>query len=175
MIIFDKWLQALGKLDYVQGKARPKVDCILCAVRDNDERVTSLKIYEDDLCFIVLNLYPYNPAHLMIVTQRHITKFLELTKEELLHITRTIQGIQMLLDDLYNPKGYNIGINQGRDAGGSIDHLHFHLVPRYGSELGFIDIVGKTRVLPEGLDDVKKKLENNINKYLTKKFYDNFK
>lgn len=175
MIIFDKWLQALGKLDYVQGKARPKVDCILCAVRDNDERVTSLKIYEDDLCFVVLNLYPYNPAHLMIVTRRHITKFLELTKEELLHITRTIQGIQMLLDDLYNPKGYNIGINQGRDAGGSIDHLHFHLIPRYGSELGFIDIVGKTRVLPEGLDDVKKKLESNINKYLTKEFYDNFK
>ncbi len=175
MIIFNKWLQALGKLDYVQGKARPKVDCILCAVRDNDERVTSLKIYEDDLCFVVLNLYPYNPAHLMIVTRRHITKFLELTKEELLHITRTIQGIQMLLNDLYNPKGYNIGINQGRDAGGSIDHLHFHLIPRYGSELGFIDIVGKTRVLPEGLDDVKKKLENNINKYLTKEFYDNFK
>ncbi len=174
MIIFDKWLQALGKLEYVQGKARPNVDCILCAVRNNDERVTSLKIYEDDLCFIVLNLYPYNPAHLMIVTQRHITKFLELTKEELLHITRAIQGIQLLLDDLYSPKGYNIGINQGRDAGGSIDHLHFHLIPRYGSELGFIDIVGKTRVLPEGLDDVKKKLESNINKYLTKKFFESF-
>jgi len=110
----------------------------------------------------------------MIVTRRHITKFLELTKEELLHITRTIQGIQLLLDDLYSPKGYNIGINQGRDAGGSIDHLHFHLVPRYGSELGFIDIVGKTRVLPEGLDNVKKKLESNINKYLTKKFFESY-
>ena len=110
----------------------------------------------------------------MIVTQRHITKFLELTKEELLHITRTIQGMQMVLDDLYSPKGYNIGINQGRDAGGSIEHLHFHLVPRYGSELGFIDIVGKTRVLPEGLDNVKKKLESNINKYLTKKFFESF-
>ena len=174
MIIFNKWLQALGKLDYVQGKARPKVDCILCAVRDNDGRVKSLKIYEDHICFVVLNLYPYNPAHLMIVTRRHITKFLELTKEELLHITRTIQGIQLLLDDLYSPKGYNIGINQGRDAGGSIDHLHFHLVPRYGSELGFIDIVGKTRVLPEGLDNVKKKLESNINKYLTKKFFESY-
>ena len=110
----------------------------------------------------------------MIVTRRHITKFLELTKEELLHITRTIQGIQLLLDDLYSPKGYNIGINQGRDAGGSIDHLHFHLVPRYGSELGFIDIVGKTRVLPEGLNNVKKKLESNINKYLTKKFFESY-
>ncbi|MFX1567866.1 MAG: HIT domain-containing protein [Promethearchaeota archaeon] len=164
-------MQALGRLDYVQGKARPNVDCILCSVRDNDERVESLKIYEDKLCFIVLNLYPYNPAHLMIVTQRHITKFIELTKEELLHITRAIQGIQLLLDELYSPKGYNIGINQGRDAGGSIEHLHFHIIPRYGSELGFIDIVGETRVLPESLDSVKLKLENSIHKYLNEEFF----
>ncbi|TET60691.1 MAG: HIT domain-containing protein [Promethearchaeota archaeon] len=172
--MFEKWIQALGKLDYVQGKARPNVDCILCAVRDNDERVRSLKIYEDNICFIVLNLYPYNPAHLMVVTQRHISKFIELAKEELIHITRAIQGIQLLLDDLYSPKGYNIGINQGRDAGGSIEHLHFHIVPRYGSELGFIDIVGNTRVLPEGLDAVKQKLESNIQKYLNKEFFENF-
>ncbi len=174
MSVFKDWLQALGKLDYVQGKARPNVDCILCAVRDNDERVVSLKVYEDDLCFIVLNLYPYNPAHLMIVTQRHITKFLDLTKEELLHITRAIQGIQLLLNDLYNPKGYNIGVNQGRNAGGSIEHLHFHLIPRYGAELGFIDIVGKTRVLPEVLKAVKKKIEENIHKYLNREFFENF-
>ena len=167
-------MQALGKLDYVQGKARPNVDCILCAVRDNDERVKSLKIYEDDLCFIVLNLYPYNPAHLMVVTKRHITKFIELAKEELIHITRAIQGIQFLLDDLYNPKGYNIGTNQGRDAGGSIEHLHFHIVPRYSSELGFIDIIGETRVLPEGLDDLKQKLEKVIYKYLSEDFFKNF-
>ncbi|MFW9821406.1 MAG: HIT domain-containing protein [Candidatus Thorarchaeota archaeon] len=167
-------MQALGKLDYVQGKARPKVDCILCAVRDNDERVEILKIYEDDICFVVLNLYPYNPAHLMIVTQRHLTKFLELTKKEIIHINRAIQGIQMLLDHLYNPKGYNIGINQGRDAGGSIEHLHFHIIPRYGAELGFIDIIGKTRVLPEGLNAVKKKLDENVHKYLTEKFFSKF-
>ncbi|MFW9896303.1 MAG: HIT domain-containing protein [Candidatus Thorarchaeota archaeon] len=147
---------------------------MLCAVRDNDERVEILKIYEDDITFIILNLYPYNPAHLMIVTQKHLTKFLELTKKEIIHISRAIQGIQMLLDDLYSPKGYNIGINQGRDAGGSIEHLHFHIIPRYGSELGFIDIIGKTRVLPEGLNAVKKKLEENIHKYLTKDFFGNF-
>jgi ATP adenylyltransferase len=110
----------------------------------------------------------------MIVTQRHITKFLELTKKELLHITRTIQGIQLLLDELYSPKGYNIGVNQGKDAGGSIEHLHFHIIPRYGSELGFIDIVGETRVLPEGLDSVKQKLGNNIHKFLNKEFYKEF-
>jgi len=172
--IFKKWLQALGKIEYVQGKARPNVDCILCAVRDNDDRVTSLKIYEDDICFVVLNLYPYNPAHLMVATSQHKTRILDLARSEILHIFRTIQGLQLLINDLYNPKGYNIGINQGRDAGGSIEHLHFHIVPRYGSELGFIDIVGETRVLPEGLDAVKKKLERNISKYLTKEFFENY-
>ena len=172
--MFEKWLRALGKLDYVQGKARPDVDCILCSVRDNDERVVSLKIYQDTLIFISLNLYPYNPGHLMIVPNRHILSFSDLTKEELIHLSRTIQGVQLLLDELYAPKGYNIGINQGREAGASIEHLHIHLVPRFGSELGFIDIVGKTRVLPEGLESVKQKLLKNIDKYLTKEFYTQF-
>jgi len=142
-IIFDKWLQALGKLDYVQGKSRPDVECIFCSIKENDEKVVSLKIYEDDICFVVLNLYPFNPGHLMCVPNRHITKYTELTKTELLHLNRTIQGLQ--------------------------------LVPRFKAELGFIDIVGNTRVLPEGLDSVKKKLTQNINKFLNKEFFENFK
>ena len=161
-------------MDYVQGKSRPKVDCILCAVRDNDERVVTLKIYEDDLIFISLNLYPYNPGHMMIIPNRHVISFLELTKEEVVHINRTIQGVQLLLDDLYTPKGYNIGINQGLVAGASIKHLHIHIVPRYSGELGYIDIVGKTRVVVEGLDSVKEKLIQNIHKFLNKEFYNNF-
>jgi ATP adenylyltransferase len=169
---FENWLRALGKLDYVQGKDRPKVDCILCSVRDNDERVKSLKVYQDDLCFVVLNLFPYNPAHLMVCTIRHVTKYIDLTKEELDHIFRAIQGLQIMLDDVYKPRGYNIGMNQGRSAGGSIEHLHIHLVPRYGSELGFIDIVGETRIAVEGLDSVKKKMEENIHKYLNKEFFE---
>ena len=173
-MIFNDWLRALGKLDYVQGKSRPEVECILCAVRDNDERVVSLKIYEDEYIFISLNLYPYNPGHMMIIPNRHVTSFLELTKEEIMHINRTIQGIQLLLDNLYNPKGYNIGINQGIVAGASIEHLHFHIVPRYGAELGYIDIVGKTRVVVESMDSVKQKLKQNINKFLNKEFYKTF-
>lgn len=162
-------------MDYVQGKSRPEVDCILCSIRDGDDRVESLKIYHDNFIFITLNLYPYNPGHLMIVPNRHIIKYLDLSKQELIHISRTIQGLQMLLDNIYNPKGYNIGINQGKIAGGSIDHLHIHLVPRYGAELGYIDIVGKTRIVPEGLESVKVKLEKQINNFLNKEFFENFK
>jgi ATP adenylyltransferase len=164
----------LGKLDYVQGKSRPNVECILCAIRENDERVEILKVYEDDLIYISLNLYPYNPGHLLIVTNRHVTNLTDLTKNEIVHCFRVIQGIQLMLNELYNPHGYNIGINQGRNAGASIKHIHFHLVPRFGAELGFIDIVGKTRVLPEGLTSVKKKIEKNIHNYLNKEFFEQF-
>ncbi|MHA1803065.1 MAG: HIT family protein [Promethearchaeota archaeon] len=172
--MFQKWLRAIGKLEYVQGKARPKVACILCAIRDDDDRVKSLKVYQDKLIFIVLNLYPYNPAHMMVIPARHVTKFLDLTREEIHHCFRAVQGLQLLLNDLYSPQGYNLGMNQGKCAGASIDHLHFHFVPRYKSELGYIDIIGKARVVPEGLENVKKKVESKIHDYLTPEFFTNF-
>lgn len=173
-MVFKKWLQALGKLEYVQGKDRPDVKCILCSVRDDDERVKSLKVYQDDICFVSLNLYPYNPGHLMVVPNRHIKKLTAFTKEESIHIFRTIQGLEMLLDKLYNPLGYNVGINQGKDAGGSIEHIHFHIVPRYGAELGYIDIVGKTRVVVEGLESVMEKVNKHIDEFLNEQFYSDF-
>ncbi|MBN1801863.1 MAG: HIT domain-containing protein [Candidatus Lokiarchaeota archaeon] len=169
--MFENWLRALGKLEYAQGKNRPKVECILCSVRDDDDRVVSLKVYQDNIAFVLLNLYPYNPAHIMVVPVRHVLRYIDLTREELIHISRMIQGLQLMIDDLYEPKGYNIGMNQGRQAGGSIEHIHFHIVPRYGSELGFIDIVGKTRVVVEGLEDVKTKISSNIQKYLNNDFF----
>ena len=175
IMVFKNWLQALGKLEYVQGKKRPDIDCILCGVRDNDERVVSLKIYHDSFLFISLNLYPYNPGHLLVIPNRHVNRFLDLNREEIMHITRAIQGIQLLLDDIYEPHGYNIGMNEGKIAGASIEHLHFHVVPRYGAELGFIDIVGKTRVIPEGLNAVKKKLEEKIPLFLNDNFFNNKK
>ena len=162
-------------MDYVQGTARPDVECILCSVRDDDERVKSLKVYQDDVAFACLNVYPYNPAHLMVVPNRHVIKYTDLTKDELVRVFRMIQGLQLLLDDLYSPKGYNIGMNQGRPAGGSIEHLHIHVVPRYGDEIGYIDIVGNTRVMVEGLSSVQEKMKNNIEKYLNKEFFENFK
>jgi len=173
--MFDNWLQAIGKLDYARKKNHPNVECILCAIRDNDERVKSLKFYQNKLIFCCLNVFPYNSAHSLIATNRHITLFTELTKEEILIINRTIQGLQILFDDLFCPEGYNIGINQGEKAGASISHLHFHLVPRYGSELGFIDIVGKSKIVLEGLQSVLLKIKENVNKFLNDEFFKEFK
>ncbi len=173
MYIFKDWLQALGKLEYVQGRERPDVDCILCAIKEHDKKVIDLTYYKDDIIFIILNLYPFNPAHSMIIPNRHITKFTDLTKDEILRIFRVVQGLQNLIDNLYNPRGYNIGFNQGI-AGASIPHLHCHVVPRYGTELGFIDIIGETRVVPEGLESIQAKMEKNVKNFLNKQFFESF-
>ncbi|MFX1393936.1 MAG: HIT domain-containing protein [Promethearchaeota archaeon] len=147
---------------------------MLCAIRDDDKRVKSLKVYQDNLNFVVLNLYPYNVGHMMVCTHRHLSKFINLSKEEIIHTSRTIQGLQLLLDDIYSPRGFNIGINQGNYAGASINHIHWHIVPRFPSELGFIDIIGDARIVVEGLDSVKKKIDERIDKFLNQEFYDRF-
>jgi len=110
----------------------------------------------------------------MVCTHRHISKFINLSKEEIIHISRTIQGLQLLLNDIYSPRGYNIGINQGNYAGASINHIHWHVVPRFPSELGFIDIIGEARIIVEDLDSVKKKVEERIDEFLNQEFYDKF-
>ena len=102
--------------------------CFLCQKpRESNDKLNFI-LCRGKSNFMILNSFPYNPGHLMIVPNRHITEYTELTKSEVIHISRTIQGLQNLLNRLYNPKGYNIGMNQGRIAGGSIEHLHFHLV-----------------------------------------------
>lgn len=110
----------------------------------------------------------------MVCTHRHVLKFVALSKEEIIHTSRTIQGLQLLLDELYSPRGYNLGINQGTYAGASIEHIHWHVVPRFPSELGFIDIVGDARIVVEGLESVKKKINEKIDAYLNQEFYKRF-
>jgi len=163
--LFKNHLVAQGKLDYVQGTKKPKVDCILCEIIKGSDKVEKLTVYQDNLALICLNLYPYNPGHLMILPIRHITDFREFTDEEILHIMNLVKKCEDLLTELYHPTGFNLGINQGEYSGASIAHLHFHLLPRFRSELGYIDIIGKTRVVVEGIYSVYEKINQIAPKY----------
>lgn len=163
--LFKTHLQAKGKLEYVQGKKRPEVDCILCAIVKDSPKVQKYKVYQDKLAVISLNLYPYNVGHLLVFPIRHVTEFTELTDEELIHLSHLIQNSQKMLSKVYNPTGFNIGINQGNFAGASIPHLHYHVIPRFRGELGYIDIVGKTRIVVEGISETHKKLKEAVPKF----------
>lgn len=134
-----------GKLRYVRGD-RPKVDCILCATLSRDKKVTNLIVAEDRLVYVTLNLFPYNPGHLMIVPRRHITDLRASTAAERRSIDAWTLRLLDVLDRLYQPSGYNLGYNLGMFSGASIPHLHLHVVPRFKNEAGFIDIISGARI-----------------------------
>lgn len=138
-----------NKMDYARGKKRPDVECILCAIVSGDERVEKLEVYQSELFFVSLNLYPYTPGHLIMFPKRHIVDIRELTSEEV-EQSHNLQNLCLnVLDKVYSPHGYNIGYNIGSAAGASIQHLHLHIVPRYQRELGFIDIIGGAKIIVE--------------------------
>jgi len=143
-------LWAPWRLAYVTAAQPPATDCIFCdasAGRDID-----LVLLRGEHAYVILNLYPYNNGHLMVVPTRHIAALEALTpgeQVELMHLTRLSE---MALNEAYRPQGINVGINLGKAAGAGIEtHLHVHLVPRWTGDTNFMTAVGQTRVLPEDL------------------------
>ncbi len=135
------------KMEYLKGK-RPE-GCILCHVRDNTPGVENLMVYRNDFTGVTLNLYPYNPGHLLIFPLRHETDIRNLSKEERKALDDTLDLSLSVLDGLYHPEAYNIGYNMGRTAGASIEHLHQHVIPRYPREIGVAELIAGNRVLVE--------------------------
>ncbi|MGV3526132.1 MAG: HIT family protein [Candidatus Sericytochromatia bacterium] len=151
-------LFAHHKLQYVQGQ-RPDVPCILCAVRDHHPQVDSLEVHRSAQFLVSVNLYPYNPGHLMLVPLRHVEWPDQLSESEALELhhlqTRSLRVIRAV----YPAAGFNIGYNLGAAGGGSIAHLHLHLVPRFHNEQGFMGTVAQTQILVESANDMLKRLK----------------
>lgn len=125
--------------------------CIFCAAiepaGDGD-----LVVHRGARAFVILNLYPYNNGHLMVVPNRHIATLAEATLEELTELMVLTRCAEAALTEAYQPHGLNVGINLGRAAGaGVLDHLHIHVVPRWSGDTNFMSVVGEVRVLPEDL------------------------
>ncbi len=134
-----------AKRKYVRGE-RPRVECILCAVRQKNPAVERLILAEDRFVFITMNLFPYNPGHLMIVPNRHVVDPRQYKPAEQRAVEMWSHRLLDVLDEIYQPSGYNIGYNIGQASGASIDHVHLHIVPRFKNEVGFIDVIGGARV-----------------------------
>lgn len=146
-----------NKLGYARGK-RPPVDCILCAVAAGDPKVDNLLVYRHGGHFVTMNLYPYNPGHLMIVPERHILDVRELNDAEVMAVHHLQILSLRVLDHVYSPGGYNVGYNIGKASGASIPHIHLQIVPRYLSEVGFFDILSDSRVIVEEPQVTKQRL-----------------
>ena len=142
---------------YVTSAADGDTACIFCDTTDpgRDELI----LVRGRVSFVVLNLYPYNSGHLMVVPNRHVPSLQSLTVEERDELMRFARDAEVALNEAYIPQGINVGINLGRPAGGSVsDHLHVHVVPRWTGDANFMTAIANTRTLPEALFDTAAKI-----------------
>jgi ATP adenylyltransferase len=146
------------RLAYVTGASGEQSQCIFCDT--GRPGADDLILARGHVAYVILNLYPYNNGHLMVVPYRHVASLEALTPDELAETTRFMRWAEMALNEAYTPQGINVGINLGRPAGaGIVDHVHVHVVPRWSGDTNFITVVGNVRVLPEDLKATKGRLK----------------
>ena len=145
-------LSYLKQLKRARGRAAARPACFLCAgLKGRDDR-GSLVVERGRLAFCILNRYPYNNGHLMIVPNRHTADFTGLGKAETAEISALTQAYVKALKRTLNPDGFNIGTNLGRAGGAGLEtHLHVHIVPRWSGDTNFITTLGDTRVVSQSM------------------------
>lgn len=157
-------LFSFNKLEYVTGRKKPDVKCILCAIVEKDERVQLLEVHRTPRFLVSVNLYPFNVGHLLIFPLRHVESTKSLDAAEAVELHGLTNEAMDVLSDVYSPGGFNVGYNIGACSGASIEHLHLHIVPRYSRELGFIDILGGAKLVVEHPEVTTKKLREAFQK-----------
>jgi ATP adenylyltransferase len=132
-------------------KSDPDPGCVFCIAK-TIAGGQQLIVHEGQLAYVILNKFPYNAGHLMVVPHRHVAQLALLERDELTEMALLTQLSERALQAAFTPQGINVGMNLGRPAGaGIVDHLHIHLVPRWNGDTNFMTVVGEVRVLPEEL------------------------
>ncbi len=123
----------------------------------------NLIVHRGEFCYIVLNLYPYNNGHAMVIPFRKVADFSSLDADEMLEMMQLADLLMRALTRCMSPQGFNMGMNLGRVGGAGIpEHLHLHVVPRWPGDTNFMPVIGQTKVLPESLEDTWQKVQGAI-------------
>ena len=147
------------RMAYIRGENKPvdasARECPFCRVPTLDDE-TGLIVHRGELAYVVLNLYPYAPGHVMVCPYRHIAGYVETTDEEAAEIAVLTKRAVAVLGEVSQASGFNIGMNQGEAGGAGIAaHLHQHVVPRWVGDQNFMPIIGNTKTLPQLLTDTR--------------------
>src|ERR1700712_227821 len=149
------------RMSYIAGEDRPDsrtekpAGCPFCRAPGLGE-ADSLVVARGELVFALLNLYPYNPGHLMVCPYRHVADYTDLTEAETVEVAAFTRTAMRVIRAVSSPHGFNLGMNQGAVAGAGIAaHLHQHIVPRWGGDANFMPVIGRTKVLPQLLADTR--------------------
>jgi ATP adenylyltransferase len=142
------------RMSYIRGSGPAVSGCPFCTLPRSGDDHAAFIVYRAQTVYVVLNAYPYNPGHCMVVPFRHVSWLDELTSTELQEIAVLTQRAVVALRTSSGAEAFNLGMNLGAAAGAGItDHLHQHVVPRWGGDTNFMPVVGQTRVLPELLEE----------------------
>ena len=146
------------RMAYIKGEGKSDDICVFCelpTLPDED----ALIVARGELVYAVLNLYPYNSGHVMSVPYRHVADYTDLAADETAELASFTKASMQVLRDVSNAQGFNIGMNQGSVAGAGIEqHLHQHVVPRWGGDTNFMPVIGRTKVLPQLLRETRQLL-----------------
>jgi ATP adenylyltransferase len=127
-------------------------ECIFCAKPAADDDEANLIVHRGQRCFVILNLFPYTNGHLMVAPYEHTAALQDLDADTVAEMMALAQAAMRRLEEVYAPHGYNVGFNQGRVAGAGFEnHIHMHVVPRWGGDTNFMPVLADTRVMPQTL------------------------
>ena len=159
-------LWAPWRIEYISDTSKNE-GCIFCEKLTESEDKANLIVHRREKAFVIMNKYPYNNGHLLIVPNQHTAEMASLSDKEKIGLMNLLQISQEVLKEVMRPQGFNIGMNLGRLAGAGItEHLHFHIVPRWGGDTNFMPIVGHTKVISEALEKTWEKLHAAFHHHL---------
>lgn len=157
-------LWAPWRFQYISDTSKNE-GCIFCETCQSADDEKNLIVHRGSNTFIIMNKFPYNNGHLLIVPCQHTAEMTDLNDAARLEVFEFMSLSQKVLNDVMHPQGFNFGMNLGRLAGAGItDHLHIHVVPRWGGDTNFMPIVGHTKVISEALEKTWEKLNSAFKK-----------
>jgi ATP adenylyltransferase len=151
------------RYDYLASGGKKPVSCVFCLSEDRTHDADRLIVFRGTHNFIILNLFPYTSGHVMVAPYEHLDTIVSAKAEQLTEMMLLSQRIITVLNKLYRPEGFNLGMNLGIAAGAGIrEHFHLHVVPRWTGDSNFMTIAGETRVLPEELQSTYKRMKAEL-------------
>jgi ATP adenylyltransferase len=159
--LFSPWRSAyIQTFSEKKNKSRA---CLFCSMANETPNTDNLIAWRGKYCFVVLNRFPYNSGHLMIVPYRHMSRFGKLSGEEHGEIMMLTGKCIKALESVSKPQGFNFGANLGKTAGAGIDkHIHFHLVPRWNGDTNFMPVLSDVKLVSESMIDMYQKLRQAL-------------
>jgi ATP adenylyltransferase len=141
-------------MQYIQGIDKKECGCVFCSKPAENSDRENLILFRGKKAFVLMNLFPYNNGHLMVIPYEHTSDFLTVDQETSAEMWELLKLSKKVLTTAFNPDGFNIGMNIGRAAGAGIDqHIHLHIVPRWNGDTNFMPAIGETKVISQALVD----------------------